>query len=73
MEVPASITLPKDIAAIQLERTENGEERLGVISQLPRDTHLRVCGQGFNPRTVKVQCLGRYYFVFVQDIEEPEA
>ena len=73
MPMPQSFTLPKNIAAIQLQRTERGEERLGAISQLPRDAHLRVCGEGFNPRTVKVQCRGFFYFVFLQDIEEPEA
>ncbi len=72
MSVPQSFTLAKNIAAIELQSTEKGEERLGVISQLPRDAHLRVCGDGFNPRTVKVRCLGRYYFVFLQDIEVPE-
>jgi hypothetical protein len=72
MQVPESFTLPKNIAAIQLQHTEDGEERLGVISQLPRDAHLRVCGDGFNSRTVKVRCLGHYYFVFLQDIEPSE-
>ena len=30
-------------------------------------------GDSFNDRTVKVQCNGRYYFVFLQDIEGPDS
>jgi hypothetical protein len=66
------MTLLKKIAAIQIERTEDGKQRFGLISELPRGARVSVCGQGFNARTVKVQCNGQYYFVFMQDIEQAE-
>ena len=72
MSVPARITLSKDVAAIQIEASEAGRPRYGLISQLPKGAELIVCGDGFNNRTARVNCHGFHYFVFLQDIEEPE-
>lgn len=64
------IILSKNIPAIPLEHTEDGEERLGAISQLPRGAELEPCGPGFDRRTVRVLWSGQHYFVFIQDVRE---
>ena len=64
--------LEKNIAAIQvLPDDGRGEPRLGTITQLPYGAELRICGDGFNERTVRVQWAQGTYFVFLQDIEVP--
>ncbi|MGH9608162.1 MAG: hypothetical protein ACRD34_00675 [Bryobacteraceae bacterium] len=67
------IMLSKNIPAIPLEHAEDGEERLGAISQLPRGAELEPCGPGFDPNTVRVIWFGRHYFVFIQDLREQAA
>ncbi|MBV9267340.1 MAG: hypothetical protein JO061_14305 [Acidobacteriaceae bacterium] len=68
-----SYLLSKNIAAIQvLPADGSAEPRLGMITQLPRGAELRFCGEGFNGRTVKVRWGDGYYFVFLQDLEEPK-
>lgn len=57
------ITLSKDIFAIAI----------APITRLPGGTELRVVGDGFNDHTVRVQCNGSTYFVFLQDVEEPDS
>ena len=42
---------------------------MGTILQLPEGTQVRVCGDGFNERTVKVAWEGGYYFLFFEDLE----
>jgi hypothetical protein len=64
------ITLSRNIAAIQVEHAEDGQEALGAISQLPEGAELGLCGAGFDSRTVKVGWCGQYYFVFIQDLRE---
>ena len=71
MHTHGQITLLKKIAAIQIERSEDGKRRFGLISELPMGAQLTVCGDGFNPRTAKIECNGQFYFVFLQDIERP--
>ena len=66
------IALSKDITAIQIEYGADGKRRCGLMSQLPRDAEVKVCGDGFNPRTAEIECGGQLYFVFLQDIEQPE-
>ena len=66
-------TLSKNIAAIQLLPGDGtGETRLGMITQLPSGAEVRICGEGFNERTVRVRWGGGYYFVFLQDLETPK-
>jgi hypothetical protein len=57
------INLLKHIAAIQLDRTENGSEKLGLVSQLPQGAELDICGDGFSARTAKVRWAGQLNFV----------
>jgi len=67
------ITLSKDICAIRIEGTEHGEFQHGAIARLPSGTELKIVGDGFNHRTVRVECNESVYFVFLQDIEEPDS
>ena len=64
------VTLLKNIAAIELRPTEDGKPSLSAITRLPRDSEFQICGPGFNPRTVKVASSGRFYFVFLQDLDD---
>jgi hypothetical protein len=65
------LTLSKNISAIPLVPSESGTEKLGVITQLPAGATVDVCGDGFNERTAKVRYADRYFFVFLQDLQEP--
>lgn len=67
------ITLSKNIAAIVIEGSEQGRPRCVLIAQLPKGTQVEVVGDGFNNRTATVRCHDRSYFVFLQDIEEPDS
>ena len=64
-----SHTLSKTIAAIELLPVEGKEGRLGNVSQLRPGSRLDFCGDGYDTRTVKVRCEGKFYFVFLQDLE----
>jgi hypothetical protein len=68
-----TIILSKNIAAMAVEAAEGGKPQYGPLGQLPRGTQVTVVGDGFNDRTVRVQCNDRLYFVFLQDIEEPDS
>lgn len=46
---------------------------MGTILQLPEGTQVRVCGDGFNERTVKVSWEGGFYFLFAEDLEADRA
>lgn len=72
MQTQRRVTLPKNIAGIHLRIAEDGKSRLGCVSSIPEGAELRVCGSGFNTRTVEVDWNGHFYFVFLQDIESPE-
>ncbi len=61
-------TLSKPIAAIKFSFSESGETRTGLITQLPKDAAVELCGAGFNDRTVAVRWQGGFYFVFLQDV-----
>lgn len=62
------LTLPRPISAIQLIQKEDGTTKLGLLSQLSAGTEVRLCGDGFNERTIKVRAHGLCYFVFRQDV-----
>jgi hypothetical protein len=62
------IILSKAISALAIEADECGGRQCGPIGQLSTGARLMPVGDGFNERTVKVQCHGRFYFVFLQDI-----
>ena len=62
--------LPKIVSAIQILPPEDGERmRLGLITQLPEGAEISVGGPGFSEKTLKVECQGASYFVFVDDLE----
>jgi hypothetical protein len=66
-----SCTLSRKIPAIRLEgRTglSGGKAKLGLILHLPAGSRVDICGDGFNPRTVKVRHHDSYYFVFQEDL-----
>lgn len=69
----STYTLPRNISAIQVLSAAEGSTRMGTILQLPAGTQVRVCGDGFNERTVKVSCEGGYYFLFFEDLEPERA
>jgi hypothetical protein len=71
VSVQAVTKVPKDISAFELIPTENGT-RLGPIASIPKGARLETYGLGFNERTIKARCEGRFYFVFLQDLEFPE-
>lgn len=58
--------LPARISAIQVLP---GQERHGLVTQLPQSADLEICGDGFNDRTVKVRWHDSFYFVFRDDLE----
>ena len=69
--IQGSCTLPRKIAAIRLDRRtglNSGKAKLGTILQLPAGSNVELCGDGFNPRTVKVRHQNSYYFVFEEDL-----
>jgi hypothetical protein len=56
------------ISAIQILMGEDGCENMGLLTQITPNAELRVCGSGFNERTVKVEFEGWPYFVFREDL-----
>ena len=74
LSIPQSIdsrqtyVLSRRIAAVRLLDLGNRRGKLGDIMQLPPGTRLAHCGDGYNERTIKVQCNGEFYFVFMQDL-----
>lgn len=62
-----TITLKKDISALELVEKENAT-RMGVLSLIPKGSQLDICGLGFNERTYTVQCNNRTFVVFQQDV-----
>lgn len=65
-----SYTLCRNISAIQVLLDPFGGTRMGTILQLPEGAQLRLIGDGFNERTVKVSWEGGNYFVFLEDLGE---
>jgi hypothetical protein len=61
-------TLSRNISAIQVLPDSNDGVRLGTILQLPEGAQVRMTGEGFNERTVRVFWEGANYFVFLEDI-----
>jgi hypothetical protein len=62
-------TLARNISAIQILSSDDGNPRLGPITQLPQGADVIVAGTGFNEGTVKVRCAGSWYYVFLEDLE----
>lgn len=68
--IQATITVQKDISALEIIPAE-GAARLGQLVPLKKGSHLEICGKGFNGRTVKARCDGRFFFIFLRDLETP--
>jgi hypothetical protein len=64
-----SHTLSRPIAGIELVPLEGKQGRLGRVMQLAPGSQIDWCGDGYDVRTVKVRCGGKFYFVFLQDFE----
>jgi hypothetical protein len=64
-----SCVLSEEILATELIPTQTGQMQLSPLSSLPKGTEIEICGEGFNDRTAKVRWRGRFYFVFLQDLE----
>jgi hypothetical protein len=66
------LRLARPLAAVQLVKRPDGGAKLGLVSQLSAGTEVKVCGDGFNERTIKVRAHGLCYFVFRADLlDEP--
>jgi len=66
--IEATITLGKDVSAMEIVRKDSSTARSGGISTLPKGSSVEICGSGFNERTYKVRCDDRFFFVFQQDL-----
>ena len=64
----ATITLKKDVSALEIVRKKNASEHFGVLAQISKGSSLEICGTGFNERTFKVRFQDRLFFVFRQDL-----
>lgn len=71
--IPASIsggkllTLSRPVCAIQLVPKED-RAKLGPLVSLSVGTEVRLCGAGYNDRTVKVCARDEFFFVFSDDL-----
>jgi hypothetical protein len=66
--------LSRRIAAIRLRHAADGRPaELGEFLQLSPGVRVDCCGDGYNERTVKVRCAGKYYVVFLQDLYDAES
>ncbi len=63
-----TFTVSKEISALELRPDSSGSYS-GGITPVPKGACLKVCGQGFNERTIQVRWDGRLCFVFLQDVE----
>jgi hypothetical protein len=67
------VLLNRPVCAIQLIQRDDGTAKLGLLSQLGAGTEVKICGNGFNERTVKVRAHGSCYFVFRHDVMPDDA
>jgi hypothetical protein len=61
--------LSRPIAGIELVPVQGKQGRLGRVMQLAPGSQIDLCGDGYDVRTVKVHCGGKFYFVFLQDLQ----
>jgi hypothetical protein len=64
-----TFTLCKPIAAFEIPSTQTSHLEHGALSELASGTVLKVYGRGFSNQAARVFANGRYYFVFLRDIE----
>lgn len=58
----------KLIAALQIVKDDNGNDRAGAITQVSVTPEMKICGDGFNERTIKIALNNSTYYVFKQDL-----
>jgi hypothetical protein len=63
-----TVTLKKDVSALEIVRRRNDTGHFGVLAQISKGSRLEICGTGFNERTYKVRFQDRLFFVFNQDL-----
>ena len=66
--VQRTVTVPNDICVLEIVPSEAGA-RLGQLAPLPKGARLEICGDGFNDRAVKARYAGRFFFVFLRDLD----
>lgn len=65
---PRAYVLSRSIPAIPLLPSPSGQTICGAICKLPAGVTVQLCGDGFNPSTVKVNWERGACFVFLQDL-----
>jgi hypothetical protein len=63
-----AVTLPRNIAAIQVVPEANGRTRMGLCTKLKRGSPVEICGAGFSDNTVKIRSQGALYFVLLERV-----
>jgi hypothetical protein len=63
-----TITLEKELSALEIVRRENVSGHFGVLARISKGSTLEICGTGFNDRTYRVRYQDRLFFVFRQDL-----
>jgi hypothetical protein len=66
--MPSKSIQSKLIAALQITTDDKGNERAGLLTQVNVTPEMKICGDGFNERTVKVTLHNSTYYVFKQDL-----
>lgn len=66
--MPSQSIQSKLIAALQITKDDEGNETAGVLTQVNVTPEMKVCGDGFNDRTLKVALNNSTYYVFKQDL-----
>jgi hypothetical protein len=57
------------IEAIRLPTAKTDLSGLNALFELPPSTILEMCGEAFSARMIKVRLSGRFYLIFLEDIE----
>ena len=63
LPIRETITLRRQMAAIEVLPDGNGRSRPGMLLHLPPGTRIEICADGFNERTATVRSNGGRYFV----------
>jgi hypothetical protein len=70
MILERTVILQKDISVLEIV-PDASDARLGQLVALPKGARLEICGSGFNHRSVKAHYEGRFFFVYLLDIDSP--
>ena len=66
--MPLKAIQSKLVAALQIVKDDKGNERAGLLTQVSVTSEMRICGDGFNEKTIKVALNDSTYYVFKQDL-----